>query len=519
MRRPPLSPHYARALIVPPFCAVEQHLFWQRAVATVDPQDFLARWTVIQPSPKAAGTAAAAPPVRLTPFAHLRNILSYSCIVCRINRLWSNAGMGDAKPRSGRSLTLGGISTCREHRRTTVWCAMCLREAPPMDNLAAFHAVGCVENEDTETWPGADATCRSCRSEALWRQVANNPRDAAAVGGPRFEPEDWEARQVIESFLDLGEGTVKDVITLCAEKQWLQAHTKVQEYSSQAMAASRLQAREVANTGYESEEEVVSEDEDDPELIALTEDAAGVRDLALTDWARNRLLDGHWLSPADQWYQYTVSGKPAQVPSEHPCPYETFGAEYDERWEHPLPATLEVGCPPTYGLCEQSYRAYCKQLKQILLPAMTNVVRRIVIECAADASDPVKKAAATTLDEVGAQLRDKRVWYNGFNWTKAGRTAQHSRGYREPRPDSDSDSSTTTSPVLSTSTLQTTPSPPPSKEVKPSALAIPVQPNLDHPIPIHSIPFIPTSLSHFPYYTNINLQSVSLVSPSSSIVI
>lgn len=416
--------------------------------------------------------------------------------------------MGEGKPRTGRSLTLGPVTLCREHRRATAWCAICLRDAPPVENVAAFHAVGCVENEDVDTWPGADATCRSCRQETLWRHVANNPRDRAAVGGHRFEPEDWEARQAIEAFLDLGEGTIKDVLALCAEKQWLRAHTKVAEYSGQAMAASRLQAREAAVAGYESEEEALSEDEDDPELIALTEDAAGVRELALTDWARTRILDGHWLSPADQWYQNAVAGKPAQVSAEHPCPYETYGAEYDERWEHPLPATLNVGCPPTYTLCEQAYRVYCKQMKQILQPAMSNVVRRIVIECAADGSDPIKRVSAMSLDEVGGQLRDKRIWYNGFDWGKAERVAHHTRAYRESRHDSDSDSSITTSPVLSTSTLQTTPSPPPVKNVKPTALAIPVQANVEHPVSIHSIPFIPTMISHFPYYTALNLQNV-----------
>ena len=40
------------------------------------------------------------------------------------------------------------------------------------------------------------------------------------------------------------------------------------------------------------------DDEDDPELMQLTEES-GVRDLALGDWARARILNGHWFSPAD----------------------------------------------------------------------------------------------------------------------------------------------------------------------------------------------------------------------------
>lgn len=496
---------------------VEHHLFWQRALATIDPQDSLVRFAVIHPSPKAGGTTTATPIIRLTAFQHLRNILSCSCAICRVNRPWSPSGMGDAKRSSGRTLTLGAVATCREHRRATAWCAICLREAPPVENVAAFHAVGCVENEDAETWPGADATCRACRHEALWRRVSTNPRERVAVGGHRLQPEDWEARQAIEAFLELGESNLKDVLALCCEKQWLRAHTKVAEYSNQAMAASRLQQREAAAAGYESEDDL--SEEDDPELIALTEDAAGVRDLALTDWARNRILDGHWLSPADQWYRSTVPGKPTHVPAEHPCPYETFGAEYDERWAHPLSETVSVECPPTYGLCEQAFRVYGRQLKQILLPAMQNIVRRLVLESAADGSDPVRKATAMTLEEVGQQLRDRRVWYNGFDWVKAASvaaSAHRSHTYRERR-ESDSDSSSATSPVLSTTTLHTTPSPPPLKEPKsPTVPAIPVQPATDSPVTIHSIPHVPETLSHLPYYSSSALQGVrALPFPSS----
>ena len=49
----------------------------------------------------------------------------------------------------------------------------------------------------------------------------------------------------------------------------------------------------------------------------LTEES-GVRDLALGDWARARILDGYWFSPADIWYQYSVPGLPAVVRAIHP---------------------------------------------------------------------------------------------------------------------------------------------------------------------------------------------------------
>ncbi|KAG1818891.1 hypothetical protein EV424DRAFT_1619427 [Suillus variegatus] len=62
-----------------------------------------------------------------------------------------------------------------------------------------------------------------------------------------------------------------------------------------------------------------SEDEDDPDLLSMTEDAGGVRDLAIADWARTRILDGHWCSPADQWYGYARPiGGGVRDPGEEP---------------------------------------------------------------------------------------------------------------------------------------------------------------------------------------------------------
>ena len=71
-----------------------------------------------------------------------------------------------------------------------------------------------------------------------------------------------------------------------------------------------------------------------------------------------------------------------------------------------MAATVAVECPPTYALCELAYRAYQKQMKLLLLPAMANVVRRLAIECAADGVDPALKAARMSLEEVNEYLRE-----------------------------------------------------------------------------------------------------------------
>lgn len=529
----------------------------------------------VPPPQSATSNAPAATIIRLSPWRHFRNLTTSSCVVCRINHPHQNIGLAAAK-RTVHVAAIGSIYTCREHRRSS-FCGVCLREAPPLEADNEFSLVCCADNEDEETWPGVEATCRLCRGEYLWSRVQTSPADREAIGGPRFTPADWEIRQSVEAFLELGEGTIHDVITLARDKHWLRQNTKLSDMLSQALAASRYAARAESldasaggvvgagntgvGTGY-SEDEFSEEDEDDAELMSLTEDAGGVREIAITDWARNRILDGFWICPADQWYGYNVPGHRADlVEAHHPCPWNR-GATYDGALEegeahsptegrhggaelkHPRPKTIMAPYPPSFQLCEQVYRAYQRQMRDILLPAMSNIVRRVVMESSADDVDPTLRTARMTLDEVGRELRDEAVWYDGIDWLerRANRQKEESErnarsataastGIGEGRNGEDDDSSTssrsdasshTTSPVLSTTTLQTTPSPPPSGDTPTSASStkddesetsspvattrgvvypIPVQPTLKAPKLIHPIPYVPETLAHLPHYS------------------
>ena len=376
--------------------------------------------------------------------------------------------------------------------------------------------VSCLENEDDDTWPGVAATCRFCRREWLWRKAANNPRDREAIGGSKLASEDWETRQCVEGFIDLAEGTINDVIGLAREKWWLRKHTRLGDMMLQALAAARFtsaNAAVVAAGGRrgsagedrvyaaeleEEEEEEEEDDEEDPELMQLTEEG-GVRELALGDWARSRILDGHWVSPADLWYRNVVPGKPLTVPAVHPCPWarEDLGLDSgDAADEHPRPSTLNAEIPPSYALCEQAYVSHQRQMRVVLLPPMKNIVRRLVIECIEDAKtpkgdctwggssdDPAMRASKMNLEEVLRILREEEgVWFDGVDWAERRRNNARDRmaieeekaseistnsptsttGSGSSTSDSKSGaSSSATSPVLSTSTLQTTPSPSP----------------------------------------------------------
>ncbi|KAF9256824.1 hypothetical protein L218DRAFT_1006947 [Marasmius fiardii PR-910] len=86
---------------------------------------------------------------------------------------------------------------------------------------------------------------------------------------------------------------------------------------SQALATTRFAHAEIEDElEMELSSEIDEDDEDHMELLQLIEEG-GVKGLALGDWARNRILEGHWLSPADQWYE----NKSHPVRAVHLCPW------------------------------------------------------------------------------------------------------------------------------------------------------------------------------------------------------
>jgi hypothetical protein len=497
------------------------HTFWQQACGLLDPQNVLAHHAIIRVPMPTTGSAHSQIPIRLTPYRHFRTILNCSCYVCRINSPHTSNGVGAYK-RPTSTPFLPFVPICKEHRKHT-FCGLCLREAPPLESENDFNAVCCVENEDEETWPGVDTTCRSCRIEWLWNRVASNPLDREAVGGHKWESPDWETRQRIEAFIEMGDGSIGEVVQLAQEKHWYRRFTKLPDMLSQAVAASRYanceerqhELSDVSSDTGSIPEEEEEEEEEDYELLGLTEDASNVRNLAISDWARSRILDGYWISPADEWYGRTSNNTAIVVRAEHPCPWSVSADGED----HPLPETIRSEIPPSYHLCEQSYIAYQRQMHAILLPAMRNLVRKLVLECAADGVDATLRASRMSIEVVARELRDEGVWYNGIDWLECRRNkqredmararSQRGSNIKFDRDDSSSSSkshgSQTTSPLSSTSTLHTSPSPPPTEEkffmMTTPKLAIPVSPVLSTPELIHPIPYIPVTLSHLPPYS------------------
>ncbi|KAK6969318.1 hypothetical protein R3P38DRAFT_3298545 [Favolaschia claudopus] len=307
------------------------------------------------------------------------------------------------------------------------------------------------------------------------------------------------------------------------------------------------------------EDELLLEEEEEDEFAAALD--MGVKEMALTDWARARVLDGagglglaeadpyvravhpvSWSVSPDASPPHSSSSASASASAVVPAAISTNAAAEatTDSTRHPGPPTLP---PPTYLLAENSNNAYMRQMRSVLLPVFSNVVRRLVVECALDLAeltaggdkplpprkllDPAMRAARMTIAEVVQQLREEEgVWFDGMDWSaKRVNALEDERRHKEEGSGSEGSSSlgtsprtsdSDTSPVLSTSTLGTTPSPPPGeKDLKGGAVqeagvstkknknkkTIPVSPVMDPPRLIRPIPHVPETIEHLPHYS------------------
>ena len=78
----------------------------------------------------------------------------------------------------------------------------------------------------------------------------------------------------MESFIDLGEGIIREVLQLAEEKHWLRSYTKISDMLQQALAASRFASRVEAGEAYGSEDELSEDEMEDilDDLDALPEE-------------------------------------------------------------------------------------------------------------------------------------------------------------------------------------------------------------------------------------------------------
>ncbi|EPQ51518.1 hypothetical protein GLOTRDRAFT_132885 [Gloeophyllum trabeum ATCC 11539] len=82
------------------------------------------------------------------------------------------------------------------------------------------------------------------RRVALAADGVGQPARPGGDRRPKFNAHDWETRQSFGAFMEMGEGTISEVVVLTQEKLWHRKHTKLADKRQQAIAASRYASRE-----------------------------------------------------------------------------------------------------------------------------------------------------------------------------------------------------------------------------------------------------------------------------------
>lgn len=234
------------------------------ACRKLDRQDILGRSILSRETQAAAlvGSANTNTNLRLVYNYHHFNFVSQTCCLpCRINRPASKDGIGNVKTTLATS-PFGQVPVCKSHRNNS-FCGVCLKDVSLASlgdhNQLAKVPESLFENEDFETWPTVHTTCFHCRRDALLRTVVFYSNSSINlfdfIGGPNLDTKDYEARSTVDSFVDMAEGGVNDVINVLLERHWLRANTNLASLLDQAVASARYSRAEFED--YESEDEIL----------------------------------------------------------------------------------------------------------------------------------------------------------------------------------------------------------------------------------------------------------------------
>ncbi|KAB5593767.1 hypothetical protein CTheo_2736 [Ceratobasidium theobromae] len=409
-----------------------------------------------------------------------RRIVRSTCLVCVV----SGADVVRRATFPTPAGLFGTIAACGVHR-PAAFCARCLRADAPHLALAPLAA----NERDPDLVRNGGALCAACRRERIHAELVRG-RGVVMLPwmGSGFWDVDWDdwlpwdgalrsrdaARllrshdiaAVVSQFVDYGDWSVREAVEEMEERVWMRWWTKASEMEGLVRATARLQRIE----DRAAEPDDADDDTDDDDLLSLG-DEFGLREMIFQDWARNRVLQGIWLSPHVDMATYHAAAAtspemrtlPPRVAPRHPLgrvdrtppalprafPWTVVVGVRDEPTTPPrrsyirTPANFYLSNPPPPNrLVYHLGRAWEHALRAILAPAIANVVARIVRECdaverfLADAPrkhalwhalrsqcliargehDPCKAVARIVPDRLVDILRGPEPWLQGGGW-------------------------------------------------------------------------------------------------------
>ncbi|KAG8996240.1 hypothetical protein FRB94_001167 [Tulasnella sp. JGI-2019a] len=410
--------------------------------------------------PSYGGSGVALPPTRQ--FSDVARLMSRCCVPCAINYPQRSACIG-AAVRMVSTRYLGPVGFCHlpQHEAANV-CGVCLKDShidafQMMDGRPIYNPKQrtIYPADDQEVFAGTNATCRVCRHQTLVH--------ALRYKGIVFrKPFPYWVLPLIEGFLDNGDGLLKEVVYEVEQRVWFANHTNFNELHESALACEKIRLKQelraereqeatlsgrnamneaalqemldrgaspdainraLALQDEEEEEDDEMFDEDfDPGLSSAEE--FNVMDMALGGWVRNRILEGCWISPVDIYHGSRPHQSALQraPPAWHPVNSYMTGSgavvpdDQDERFAaKPTSRTVLAPQPPNRVF----YRAqilFEGTMRQILLPAMENLVKRLIYDSQVSGKDVCKEVAKLHPAAVLAELQSIQVWGVDYKW-------------------------------------------------------------------------------------------------------
>ncbi|KAJ6600642.1 hypothetical protein B0H10DRAFT_2196377, partial [Mycena sp. CBHHK59/15] len=303
--------------------AVETHSFWDAAIDVLDPVKGAALRANVHNSH-----------TPFTPYIRFLRVFSTLCLICRVNLPLPPRDLGI----DGHDIwtpMVGWIRACPEHHgRQLHFCGLCLRDSTS--------GIFPQENEDKVTWPGVIATCSACRLGGISTHIP---------GVLMYS--DSDVRLAVLEFVSRSHGSIACVSRAAFENHWLQTYTKIEGMRQHAVAAALYSGSPL------DMQNIVSQ----------------VRDLAVKDWVRARLVQGCWLHPSDvQW--------------------------------SPARSITNTPEPPGHGLEQELGSAYDFHLRRLLLEPMRGMVKILIHKAQADGVDPSLRCARVGLEDVVEHCRN-----------------------------------------------------------------------------------------------------------------
>ncbi|KAG8955664.1 hypothetical protein FRC04_007655 [Tulasnella sp. 424] len=450
--------------------AMEVHQYYSVACNILDPQCLDSQYYPPLPRlpPQQGGALTAALGARRPRIPTQRTYTTYArtftrcCLPCRFNAPHESKGVNMATSTMW-SRYFGNVGICDRHRPEQV-CGFCLKDyfldcwkynnhgQPYHDQRNRTIMI----TEDDDYCRGIIATCRPCRSVLIRGLVRNKiPRHAADL-----------TDSVLDTFIECGEGNIKDLLGEVDEKVWLANHTNYRELHDSALAVERMRLKQELRAEREAEgymdgrvstearlealldsgaspEEIedalqmqaVEEEEDDELLddeygeVLTAAEEANVNDMAISGWARNRIMDGCWLSPLDIWHGDGGTRARTEILQRLPQAWHPVNSYLNapdpaaEMQQAPIPQNQMkprltfIRCPyPPPRIFQRAQTLYEYSFRQIVSPALNNLVQRVICEAEAEHKDVCRVVTCFSTDTLLEEMRTIQLWGKDYDW-------------------------------------------------------------------------------------------------------